>query len=57
MAIDKQAIPPASVVNEYTKPMLSTHIIDLFQNYAWPTTGELVSDGITLLNIMFTSNE
>ena len=46
---------PASTANEYTKPQLSTHIIDLFQNYAWAATGELVSDGITPFNVLFAS--
>ena len=55
MAINNQATSPASAINEYTKPTLSTHIIDLFQNYAWAATGELVSDGITPFNITFAS--
>ena len=55
MAIDNHAASPASAANEYTKPQLSTHIIDLFQNYAWAATGELVSDGITPFNLTFVS--
>ena len=51
MAIDNQA----ASVNKYTKLQLSTHIIVLFLYFAWATTGELVSDGITPFNIMFTS--
>ena len=30
MAIDNHATLPASAANEYTKPQLSTHLIDLF---------------------------
>jgi hypothetical protein len=55
MAIDNCAAAPASTANEYTKPTLSMHIIDLFQNYALAATSELVSDGITPFNITFTS--
>ena len=55
MAIDNRAASPASAANEYTKPQLSTHIIDLFRNYAWAATGELVSDGITPFNLTFAS--
>ena len=55
MAIDNQAMSLVSAVYEYTKLQLSTHIINLLQNYAWAATGELVSDGITLLNITFAS--
>ena len=53
MAIDSQATSLAPTVNEFTKPQLSTHIINLFQNYAWAATGELVLDGITPFNIAF----
>ena len=56
MAIDNRAASPASAANEYTKPQLSTHIINLFRNYAWwATTRELVSDGIMPFNLTFTS--
>ena len=55
MAIDNHAASPASAANEYTKPQLSTHIIDLFRNYAWAATGELVSDGIMPFNLTFAS--
>jgi hypothetical protein len=55
MAIDNRAAAPASAANEYTKPTLSTHIIDLFRSFAWASTGELVSDGITPFNITFAS--
>ena len=55
MAIDNHATSPASAANEYTKPQLSTHIIDLFRNYAWAATGELASDGITPFNLAFMS--
>jgi hypothetical protein len=55
MAIDNRAAAPASAANEYTKPTLSTHIIDLFRSYSWAATGELVTDGITPFNITFAS--
>ena len=55
MVIDNHAASPASTANEYTKPQLSTHIINLFCNYAWATTGEPVSDGIMPFNFTFTS--
>ena len=55
MAIDNCATSPASAVNEYTKPQLSTHVINLFCNYTWATTGELVLDGITPFNLAFVS--
>ena len=53
MAIDNQAAAPASMADEYTKPVLSTQIIDAFRTYAWAATGELVTDGITLFNITY----
>ena len=46
MVIDNRAASPASIVDEYTKPVLSTQIVDAFHTYAWATTGELVMDGI-----------
>ena len=55
MVIDNWAASPTSTVNKYTKPQLLTHIIDLFHSYAWATTGELVSDGITPFNVTFAS--
>ena len=55
MVIDNCAACPASAANEYTKPELSTHIINLFHNYAWAATRELVSDGIMPFNLMFAS--
>ena len=55
MAIDERASAPASTADEYTKPQLSTHIIDLFRSYAWAATGEELSDGITPFNITFVS--
>ena len=55
MVIDNHAASPASAANEYTKPQLSTHVIDLFHNYAWATTGELFLDGITPFNLTFAS--
>jgi hypothetical protein len=55
MAIDERASAPASVADEYTKPQLSTHIIDLFRSYAWAATGDELSDGITPFNITFVS--
>ena len=55
MAIDNCAASPASAANEYTKPQLSTHVINLFCSYAWAATGELVTDGITPFNLTFAS--
>ena len=55
MAIDNCAASPASAANEYTKPQLSTHLINLFRNYAWAATGEQVTDGITPFNLTFAS--
>jgi hypothetical protein len=53
MAIDNRAASPASTADEYTKPVLSTQIIDAFRTYAWAATGELVTDGITPFNITY----
>jgi hypothetical protein len=39
MAIDERTAAPASAADEYTKPQLSTHIVDLFRSYAWAATG------------------
>ena len=56
MVINNCAMSPASAANEYTKPQLSTHIINLFRNYAWAATKELlVSDGIMPFNLTFAS--
>ena len=55
MAIDNHAASPASAANEYTKPQLSTHLINLFCNYAWAATGKLIADGITPFNLTFAS--
>ena len=55
MAIDERASAPASAADEYTKPQLSTHIVDLFRSYAWAATGEELADGITPFNITFVS--
>ena len=55
MAIDNHAALPASAANKYTKPQLSTHLIDLFCNYAWAATSELISDGIMPFNLTFAS--
>ena len=55
MVIDNRAASPTSAVNKYTKPQLLTHVIDLFCSYAWTTTRELVSDGITPFNVTFAS--
>ena len=55
MAIGNHTTAPASATNEYTKPQLSTHVIDLFHNYAWAATGELVTDGIMPFNLTFMS--
>jgi hypothetical protein len=57
MAIDERASAPASTADEYTKPQLSTHIIDLFRSYAWAATGEELTDGITPFNINFVSEK
>ena len=53
MVINNWAMAPASTVDEYTKPVLSTQIIDAFHTYAWVATRELITDGITLFNIMY----
>ena len=50
MTVDNRAASPASTVDEYTKPVLSTQIIDAFRAYAWATTGEIVTDSIMPLN-------
>ena len=55
MAIDERASAPASAADEYTKPQLSTHVIDLFRSYAWASTGEEINDGLTPFNITFVS--
>ena len=55
MVIDNCAASPASTANKYTKPQLSTHVIDLLRNYAWAATRELVLDGITPFNLTFVS--
>ena len=47
MVIDNRAASPASTVDKYTKPVLSTQIIDMFHTYAWAATGELVTFNIT----------
>ena len=54
MVINNWAASPASMVDEYTKLVLSMQIIDAFHTYAWAVTGELIMDGITLFNIMYT---
>ena len=53
MVIDNQAASPASTVDEYTKPILSTQILDAFRTYSWAMTGELVMDGIAPFNITY----
>ena len=53
MAINNQAVSPASTANEHTKPVLSMQIIDLFRTYAWAVMGELVTNRITPFNITF----
>ena len=53
MVIDNRAAAPASMVDEYTKPVLSMQIIDAFRTYAWAATSELVTDGITPFNITY----
>jgi hypothetical protein len=57
MAIDERASAPASSADEYTKPQLSTHIVDLFRSYVWAATGEELTDGITPFNITFVSEK
>ena len=54
-AIDECVSSPASTANEDTKPQLSTHIIDKFQNFTWAATGNDISNGITSCNITFVS--
>ena len=51
--INSRAALPASTADEYTKPVLSTQIIEAFRTYTWATTRELITDGITPLNIMY----
>ena len=41
------------MADEYTKPILLTQILDAFHTYVWAMTGELITDGITPLNIMY----
>ena len=53
MAIDNWAMAPASTVDEYTKLVLSTQIINAFRTYAWAATRELITDGITPFNITY----
>ena len=53
MAIDNRAASPVSTADEYTKPVLSTQIIDAFHTYTWAVTGKLVTDGITPFNITY----
>ena len=53
MVIDNRAASLASMVDEYTKPVLSTQIINTFCTYAWAATGELVTDGITPFNMTY----
>jgi hypothetical protein len=55
MAINECASAPASMADKYTKPQLSTHIINLFRSYAWAATGEELNDSITPFNITFIS--
>ena len=53
MAIDNRAASLVSMAGKYTKPVLSTQIINAFHTYAWAATGELVTDGITPFNITY----
>ena len=53
MAIDNWAALLASMVDEYTKPVLLTQILNAFHTYAWAVTRELVTDGITPFNITY----
>ena len=52
-AIDSRAAVPASMEDAYTKPVLSTQIIEAFRTYTWAMTRELVTDGIMPFNIMY----
>ena len=52
-AIDQRATAPACVADEFTKPQLSTHIVDKFRSYTWAATGDELTDGITPFNIVF----
>ena len=48
-AIDQHATAPACIANEFTKPQLSTHIINKFCSYAWAAMGnKVVMDSIML---------
>ena len=40
-------------MDDYTKLVLSTQIIDAFRTYTWAATGELITDGITPFNITY----
>ena len=53
MVINNWVASLASTVDEYTKPVLLTQILDTFPTYAWASTGELVTDGITPFNIIY----
>ena len=54
MVINNWAASLASMADEYTKLVLSMQIIDAFHTYAWAVTSELITDGITPFNIMYT---
>ena len=53
MATENQVASLALTANEYTKPMLSIQIINVFRTYAWAATGELVTNRITPFNITY----
>ena len=44
---------PTSIADEYTKPQLSTHIINKFCSYAWVATGNEILDSTMPFNISF----
>ena len=52
-AINQPATTPACIANEFTKPQLSTHIVDKSHSYIWAATGDEITNGITLFNIVF----
>ena len=52
-AINQCATAPACITDEFTKPQLSTHIVNKFHSYAWAAMGNEIMDGIMPFNIAF----
>ena len=53
-AIDQHVTTPTCIADEFTKPQLSTLIVDKFCSYAWAATGNnKIMDGIMPFNIAF----